>query len=149
MKFGFAFRRLALIGPGKVPAEVTFMRGLNVIGGPSDSGKSFIAQCIDYALGGGAAPKEIPEAEGYSSVVIDIEANSDGRVYSLERSLRGGEVLCKTDGRPDRVLAAKHQGGRSTPSRSSSSTCRDWAQRRSAPMNRARRGRSAFATSPG
>ena len=93
MKFGFAFRRLALIGPGKVPAEVTFMRGLNVIGGPSDSGKSFIAQCIDYALGGGAAPKDIPEAEGYSSVVIDIEANSDGRVYSLERSLRGGEVL--------------------------------------------------------
>ena len=57
MKFGFAFRRLALIGPGKVPAEVTFMRGLNVIGGPSDSGKSFIAQCIDYALGGGAAPR--------------------------------------------------------------------------------------------
>jgi hypothetical protein len=112
MKFGFAFRRLALIGPGKVPAEVTFMRGLNVIGGPSDSGKSFIAQCIDYALGGGAAPKEIPEAEGYSSVVIDIEANSDGRVYSLERSLRGGEVLCTTDGRPDRVLAAKHQGGK-------------------------------------
>ena len=112
MKFGFAFRRLALIGPWKVPAEVTFMRGLNVIGGPSDSGKSFIAQCIDYALGGGAAPKDIPEAEGYSSVVIDIEANSDGRVYSLERSLRGGEVLCKTDGRPDRVLAAKHQGGK-------------------------------------
>jgi hypothetical protein len=112
MKFGFAFRRLALIGPGKVPAEVTFMRGLNVIGGPSDSGKSFIAQCIDYALGGGAAPKDIPEAEGYSSVVIDIEANTDGRVYSLERSFRGGEVLCKTDGRPDRVLAAKHQGGK-------------------------------------
>jgi hypothetical protein len=112
MKFGFALRRLALIGPGSAPAEVTFTRGLNVIAGPSDSGKSFIAQCLDYALGGGAAPKEIPEAQGYSSVVIDIEANSDGRVYSLERSLRGGEVLCKTDGQPDRVLAAKHQGGK-------------------------------------
>ena len=112
MKFGFALRRLALIGPGKVPAEVTFARGLNVIAGPSDSGKSFIAQCLDYALGSSVAPKEIPEAEGYSSVVLDIEANSDGRVYSLERSLRGGEVLCKTDGQPDRVLAAKHQGGK-------------------------------------
>lgn len=112
MKFGFALRRLALIGPGKVPAEVTFTRGLNVIAGPSDSGKSFIAQCLDYALGSGASPKEIPEAEGYSSVVLEIEANSDQRVYSLERSLRGGEVLCKTDGQPDRVLAAKHQGGK-------------------------------------
>lgn len=112
MKFGFALRRLSLIGQGKAPTEVTFERGLNVIAGPSDSGKSFIAHCLDYALGGGDTPKDIPQAEGYSSVVIDIEANSDGRVYSLERSLRGGEVLCKTEGQPDRVLAAKHQGGK-------------------------------------
>jgi len=111
MKFGFALRRLALIGSGKAPAEVTFARGLNVIAGPSDSGKSFIAQCLDYALGSGALPKEIPEAEGYSSVVLEIEGNSDGRVYSLERSLRGGDIRCKTDGQPDRELAAKHQGG--------------------------------------
>jgi hypothetical protein len=76
------------------------------------TGKSFIAQCLDYALGGGDPPKEIPEAEGYSSVVIQIESNGDRRVYSMERSLRGGDVLCKTDGRPDRVLAAKHQGGK-------------------------------------
>jgi len=112
MKFGFALQRLALVGPGKTPAEVTFTRGLNVIAGPSDTGKSFIAQCLDYALGSGDAPKDIPEADGYSSVVLEIEANSDLRVYSLERSVRGGEVLCKSDGQPDRVLAAKHQGGK-------------------------------------
>lgn len=111
MKFGFAIRRLALVGPGKAPAEVAFTRGLNVVAGPSDTGKSLIAQCLDYALGGGAPPKEIPEADGYSSVVLEIEANSDQCVYLLERSLRGGEILCKTDGKPDRVLAAKHQGG--------------------------------------
>lgn len=111
MRFGFALRQLALLGPGKEPAEVTFRRGLNVIAGPSDTGKSFIAQCIDYALGSGDPPKEIPEAGDYSSVVLQIEANSDQRVYTLERSLRGGEVLCKTDGQPDQVLSAKHQGG--------------------------------------
>jgi hypothetical protein len=112
MKFGFALRRLALTGPGRAPAEVTFTRGLNVIAGPSDSGKSFIAQCLDYSLGGGAAPKQIPEADGHSTVVLEIEAYSDGRVYSLERSLRGGAVLCKTNGQSDRVLAAKHQVGK-------------------------------------
>lgn len=112
MRFGFALRRLALTGPGKEPAEVTFTRGLNVIAGPSDSGKSFIAQCLDYALGSGDRPKEIPEAGGYNSVVLEIEANNDQRIYTLERSLRGGEVLCKTVGQPDRVLAAKHQGGK-------------------------------------
>lgn len=106
MKFGFALRRIALIGIEKAPAEVTFTRGLNVIAGPSDTGKSFISQCLDYALGGGDPPKEIPEAEGYSSVILEIEDNSDHRVYSIVRSLRGGEVLCKTDGPPNRVLAA-------------------------------------------
>jgi hypothetical protein len=112
MKFGFAIRRLALVGMGKAPAEVTFRRGLNVIAGPSDTGKSFIAQCLDYAFGSGDPPKAIPEADGYSSVVLEIEANNDQRVYSLQRSMRGGEVLCKTEGQPDRVLAAKHQGGK-------------------------------------
>jgi len=112
VKFGFVLRRLALTGPGKASAQVTFTRGLNVIAGPSDTGKSFIAQCLDYALGSGDLPKEIPEAEGYSSVVLEIEANNDKRIYTLERSLRGGEVLCKTDGEEDRVLAAKHQAGK-------------------------------------
>jgi hypothetical protein len=112
VKFGLALRRLALTGPGKEPAEVTFTRGLNVIAGPSDTGKSYIAQCLDYALGSGDPPKEIPEAQGYSSVVLEIEANNDQRVYTLERSLRGGEVLCKTVGQPDRVLAAKHLAGK-------------------------------------
>lgn len=114
MKFGFILRRLALTGPGRPPAEVSFTRGLNVIAGPSDTGKSFIAQCLDYALGSGDPPKDIPEAQGYSSVVLEIEANNDRRAYTLERSLRGGEVLCKTDGRPDQVLAARHQGGKET-----------------------------------
>jgi hypothetical protein len=112
MKFGFAIRRLELVGLGKVPAEITFSRGLNIIAGPSDTGKSFIVQCLDYALGSGDPPKNIPEADGYSSVVLEIEANSDQRIYSMDRSMRGGNVLCKTDGQPDRVLAAKHQGDR-------------------------------------
>lgn len=112
MKFGFVLRRLALTGPGKASAQVTFTRGLNVIAGPSDTGKSYIAQCLDYALGSGDPPKEIPEAEGYSSVVLELEANNDKRLYTLERSLRGGDVLCKTDGEKDRVLGAKHQAGK-------------------------------------
>lgn len=111
MKFGFALRRLTMIGPGKEPAEILFKRGLNVIAGPSDTGKSFIAQCIDFTLGSGDPPKEIPQANGYDSVVLEIEANRDGRVYSLMRGLRGGEIRCISHGLPDRVLAAKHQAG--------------------------------------
>jgi hypothetical protein len=111
MNFGFALKRLALTGAGKEVAEVTFKRGLNIIAGPSDSGKSLVTRFVDYALGAGTPPQSIPEAEGYTSVVLEIEANRDRRVYTLERSLQGGAVVCRTAGLQDRILAEKHDGG--------------------------------------
>ncbi len=109
MKFGFVLRQLTLTGPGVANAELRFTRGLNVIAGPSDTGKTFIAQCIDFAMGSGSAPKEIPEAAQYTSVLLEIESQDADRVFVLERSLRGGDVRLSTQGEADRVLAAKHQ----------------------------------------
>jgi hypothetical protein len=112
MKYGFALRRLALTGPGKPAAELRFARGLNVIAGPSDTGKSFVLECIDYALGAGDAPEAIPEAEGYTLVSLEIEANAaDQHRYTIERSLLGGDIVLKTEGAQDRTLGAKHQAG--------------------------------------
>jgi chromosome segregation ATPase len=111
MKYGFILKGIVLTGPEKKAAEVTFTHGLNIVAGPSDTGKSFIAQCIDYALGGGDPPKDIPEAEGYNLVCLEIESYSDHCIYRLERSLHGGDILCKTVGQPNRILAAKHQSG--------------------------------------
>lgn len=112
MKYGFTLRRLALTGPRRPAAELEFSRGINVIAGPSDTGKSFVLQCVDYALGGGDAPEAIPEAEGYTLVVLEIESSAvDHRRYTLERSLQGGDILLKSPGERDRVLGAKHQSG--------------------------------------
>ena len=110
--FGFTLRSLSLTGPNKPSAKVIFTHGLNVIAGPSDTGKSFIVQCLDFVLGGGAQPKDIPEAKGYTTVVLEIESNQEQCVYKLERSLHGGEVRCTTEGQLDRILAAKHQAGK-------------------------------------
>lgn len=112
MKFGFALKRITLTGPGLDAAEITFARGLNVIAGPSDSGKSFVAQCIDYALGSSDAPEEIPEAERYTTVALDIESNRDQRIFTLERGMRGGDVRLTSEGIPQRILAAQHQSGK-------------------------------------
>lgn len=109
MKSGFALRQLTLTGPGVTNAELRFARGLNVITGPSDTGKTFIAQCIDFVMGGGTAPKEIPEAAQYTSVLLEIETQDASRVYVLNRSLRGGDIRVSTSGEVDRVLGAKHQ----------------------------------------
>ena len=53
---GFQIRQLTLVGRGVPNAEVQFREGLNVVSGPSDTGKTFIVQCIDYMLGG----KDLP-----------------------------------------------------------------------------------------
>lgn len=109
--FGFVFRRLTLTGPGVVNAELQFTSGLNVISGPSDTGKTFILQCIDFAIGSSTPPKDIPEATRYTSILLQLEAADGTGVYVLERSLRGGDIRLRSEGREDRILKAKHQAG--------------------------------------
>lgn len=112
-EYGFQIRRLALTGAGLEPAEVEFTAGLNVISGPSDTGKTFILQCIDFGLGARSRPDDLPEAEGYEKVVVEISAVSDGCRYVLERALRGGDVaLTRPDGSTEQ-LAGQHSADRS------------------------------------
>jgi hypothetical protein len=85
---GFQLRRLRVIGKGKDPAEVSFDRGFNVISGASNTGKSYILQCIDFMLGSTKRPKRIKESIGYESVLLEIE-DHEGKTHQLERSLSG------------------------------------------------------------
>ena len=64
-KYGFFIKKLQLEGSDKETVSVEFKKGLNVIYGPSDTGKTFIYQSIDYMLGASKIPKDIPEAKGY------------------------------------------------------------------------------------
>ena len=110
--FGFSITSLTLTGTGVPDAEVCLTDGLNVISGPSDTGKTFIAQCIDFALGAGSEPKEIPEAAAYDTVRLGLRIHESGDESTLQRSLRGGQVLLKIEGEDDRVLAARHDPNR-------------------------------------
>jgi hypothetical protein len=64
-----AFKALHLhfirfLGPNKEPAEFVFNDGLNILWGSSDTGKTFLVQAIDYMLGAGGLPRDIPEKMG-------------------------------------------------------------------------------------
>lgn len=106
---GFQLTRLTLIGRSAPTAEVLFNKGLNVISGPSDTGKTFIVQCIDFMLGGSKVPKPIPQSEGYETVELGILRLDDGKEIVLERSLRGGNFRLLEEGKADKPLNAKHQ----------------------------------------
>lgn len=108
---GFQLDLLTLTGRGVPNAEVRFRAGLNVVSGPSDTGKTFIIQCIDFMFGASKTPKSIPEVERYDTVRLGIKVNGDARAVELERSLRGGEFKLRIEGQADRVLSAKHTAG--------------------------------------
>jgi hypothetical protein len=111
MPVGFALRRLEVTGPDKPPAIMTFTDGLNVISGPSDTGKTFILQCIDFCVGAGDAPEQIPEAEGYTQAALTIEGREDNVLRTLTRALAGGGVTLNVSDDEPRTLGAKHKDG--------------------------------------
>lgn len=105
---GFQIRRLTLVGRGLPNAEVQFREGLNVVSGPSDTGKTFIVQCIDYMLGGKDVPESIPEAAQYETVRLSLNVSVDDDEVVLERSIRGGDFKLVSAGKADQHLSAKH-----------------------------------------
>ena len=104
---------LTFTGANAASVSVDFSPHVTVIHGPSDTGKSFIVDAIDFILGAKEL-KEIPEREGYSRVLLGLELPTGERI-TLARSVDGGGVsLYRADIRvepstpPDETLAAKH-----------------------------------------
>ncbi|PFV28043.1 hypothetical protein COK99_22005 [Bacillus thuringiensis] len=88
MKYGFFIKKLALLGK-KGTSQITLNNGLNVIYGPTDTGKSYIFQCINYMLGAKDSPDEIEQSAEYELIRMEIETYSN-KTYTLERKISGG-----------------------------------------------------------
>jgi hypothetical protein len=84
-------RFLHVSGPKTEPANVDFAAGLNVIYGPSNTGKSHILRLIDYVLGAKSPPESIAEQGLYDLVHLGV-AMDDGTEKTLIRALGGGEI---------------------------------------------------------
>lgn len=106
---GFELRELRLCGPGQVPGSLVFASGLNVIEGASDTGKSYALSCIDFVMGAGTPPEEIPQARLYDIAYLCIQA-ADGQFYTLKRALVGGKIGLLR-GRIDDALGADDEWG--------------------------------------
>ena len=91
MSLGFQLRKLQIRGNSVPIAEIRFTPGFNVITGPSDTGKSYLYQCINYMLGGDSPPKPIDESNGYSIIWLEI-ITSENQAFTLIRGIRGGGI---------------------------------------------------------
>lgn len=99
-------------GPELPDASVYFTKGANVVQGGSDTGKSYIVQCIKFALGATEPPKPIALSRGYTSVKLKFE-NDDGSIFTLERPLvtNAKATLVDENGIVS-ILGAKHSAKR-------------------------------------
>ncbi|WP_039824887.1 hypothetical protein [Nocardia testacea] len=94
---------LTFLGVNREPASVRFGPAVTVIRGPSDTGKSFVVDAIDFMLGGRKL-KEIPEREGYSTILLGLTL-PDGSPVTLSRSVNGGNFGLYREDLQDRTNA--------------------------------------------
>lgn len=64
-----------LRGDGKKDSEIEFLRGINLITGGSDTGKTYMFDLINYVLGASNPPHYIRVSEGYNLALLEIEIN--------------------------------------------------------------------------
>lgn len=83
-------RHLCFTGPNKPQALLTFNRGLNVLFGASETGKSFVLEALDFMLGGRGPLRDIPERVGYDRIFLGIEKNEHA-TFTIMRSVDGGQ----------------------------------------------------------
>src|SRR5690625_767071 len=81
-------KQLRFLSKKKEDAIVEFNSGLNVLCGASDTGKSYVAETLDYMFGGSQPPRDIPEAVGYSSIELTLFVEGDG-YFLLKRGYDG------------------------------------------------------------
>lgn len=82
--------QIAFVGPRKKPVIIDFDSSLTVICGASDTGKSFLVEAIDFALGRSTPPRDIPQRVGYDRLRLRLKNNASSAFWTLERSLSGG-----------------------------------------------------------
>lgn len=69
--------KVKIFGENVEPIVTDFFKGLNIVSGPSDTGKTYFFQLIDYLLGKENPPKKINEANGYKYAVIELESGNN------------------------------------------------------------------------
>ena len=67
---GFYITKLVVTGQGLPDSIIELKNGVNIIYGPSNTGKTYVIRCIDYLFGSNNLP--IDEGSGYDQVTLHI-----------------------------------------------------------------------------
>lgn len=91
MHKGIYITKLVVRGSNKPTATIELDKGMNILSGASNTGKSYISNCIDFIFGAQNSPKDIPEANGYAEVLAEIKT-FDGKTITISRSFNDNQL---------------------------------------------------------
>ena len=86
------FEKITVKGEGKTDSTIELKQGVNIIQGRSNTGKTAIIRCIDYALGASKLP--IDESFGYNEIEVVI-STPKGEI-TINRVFQKNQVTVST-----------------------------------------------------
>lgn len=81
----FYIKSIGASGPKVEYSQVTFDAGVNILHGPSNSGKSYVISCINFMLGASEVPFT-RSSTGYDTIHMTMES-LDGRAVQMTRRI--------------------------------------------------------------
>lgn len=111
---GLRLRHLTFTGSSVAPAGLTFVDGLNVLYGASNTGKSFASKALNFMFGGSQPLPGIEQRVDYDAVWMGL-ALPGGEEVTVYRAAAGGafrvfdgQVSAKPAGAEGTLLQAQH-----------------------------------------
>lgn len=98
----FFIEKIIVTGPGKTDSLIELSNGVNIIYGPSNTGKTYIVKCIDYMFGSDKEP--IDTSTGYQ--YIKIVVNTMRGKLTMNRKI--GESKIQVDSTDSKILSGKY-----------------------------------------
>jgi len=84
----FYIEKIIVTGSGKTDSIIELKNGVNIIYGPSNTGKTYIVKCIDYMFGSEREPIDV--STGYQYVKIIIKTQHD--TITMSRKIRETKI---------------------------------------------------------
>lgn len=91
----FYIEKMVVSGGGHEPSEIKFGEGLNFVLGPSNTGKSLVMECLDYAFGfkprKDRPSKIVDNNYGYEKITLHLR--TDNGTVVLERKIGDSKIF--------------------------------------------------------
>lgn len=103
----FYIEKLIVTGSGKNDSIIELTNGVNIIYGPSNTGKTYIIKCIDYMFGSDKQPIDV--STGYQCVKIIVKTERGS--VTMTREI--GENKIQIDSLDSKILSGKYNANAS------------------------------------